>query len=153
MNRTVMFLMAAALTMITIPLLAQLIQPTNTQTTITIYRTELCSCCREYEKYLRDVGLSPRTIIVDAKGLEQVRRKLDVPKELSSCHTMEVDGYFVEGHVPVEALNKLLAEKPVIDGIAIPGMPAGTPGMGGVKAGSIIIYAKNATTVIPWMMW
>ena len=67
--------------------------------------------------------------------------KHNIPSELESCHTTEVAGYFVEGHVPVEAIDKLLEEKPDIDGIALPGMPAGSPGMGGLKTEDFVIYA------------
>jgi len=154
MKKRVVFLVTVALAVVSITLLLLHIpQPSNVQTTITIYRTELCPCCEEYERYLRDMGLAVRGVIVDAQGLENMRRKLEVPKELTSCHTMEADGYFVEGHVPVEAINKLLAEKPVIDGIAIPGMPSGAPGMGGIKNTGVTIYAKNASAITPWMVW
>jgi hypothetical protein len=60
---------------------------------------------------------------------------------MRSCHTLTIGGYFIEGHVPVEAVRKLLDEQPPIDGIALPGMPAGSPGMGGDKAHSFVIYA------------
>lgn len=60
---------------------------------------------------------------------------------MRSCHTSEVAGYFVEGHVPVAAIERLLAERPEIDGIALAGMPAGSPGMGGTLEGPLVVFA------------
>ncbi|MDW7978105.1 MAG: DUF411 domain-containing protein, partial [Candidatus Caldarchaeum sp.] len=93
-----------------------------------IYRTETCSCCKEYEAYLRNNGLSVRTVIVSNHELNNVRKRLGVPQELLSCHTAQAGPYFIEGHVPLEIIRKLLREKPAVDGIALPGMPSGSPG-------------------------
>ncbi|WP_108650107.1 DUF411 domain-containing protein [Dongshaea marina] len=68
------------------------------------------------------------------KALNQMLSQMKVPRKLSSCHTAIVDGYIVEGHVPVQFIKKLLRDKPDIAGIAVPGMPAGSPGMGGAPA-------------------
>ncbi len=70
-----------------------------------------------------------------------IKEKYGVPSSLQSCHTSVVDGYFVEGHVPAEAISKLVAEKPAIKGIALPGMPSGSPGMPGSKTGDFVVYA------------
>jgi hypothetical protein len=69
-----------------------------------------------------------------------IKEKYHIPDELHSCHTTVVGNYFIEGHVPMEAINKLLNEKPDIDGIALPGMPIGTPGMPGPKEAPFVIY-------------
>ncbi len=128
----------------------------NTITTVAgieliIYRTELCSCCKDYEAYLRSNGVSFRTVLVDYNGLEKINIRLGIPKELYSCHTMQAGPYFIEGHVPIEAITKLLNERPAIDGIAVPGMPAGSPGMGGVKTEPLKIYAKAGEKITVWM--
>ncbi|MEM2051527.1 MAG: DUF411 domain-containing protein [Candidatus Caldarchaeum sp.] len=126
--------------------------PTGSGVELTIYRTEQCPCCKDYEAYLRSRGAVFRTVTVDATGLENMRKKLGVPKELYSCHTAQAGPYFVEGHVPVEAIARLFSEKPTLDGIAVPGMPAGSPGMGGVKTEPLKIYAKTDGKISVWMV-
>lgn len=74
-------------------------------------------------------------------SVEDIKEDLDIPQEVWSCHTSLVGDYYVEGHVPVEAVRKLLDEKPDIDGIALPGMPQGSPGMGGEKSEPWVIYS------------
>ena len=74
-------------------------------------------------------------------NFEDVKRDLNIPEELWSCHTTVVSGYYVEGHVPVEVIRKLLREQPEIDGIALPGMPQGSPGMSGTKDEPWVIYS------------
>ncbi|MEM1943070.1 MAG: DUF411 domain-containing protein [Candidatus Caldarchaeum sp.] len=118
---------------------------------LTIYRTEQCPCCKEYETYLRRQGVAFRTVLVDSFELDRVRKKLEIPAELQSCHTAQAAQYFIEGHVPVEAIKKLFIEKPAIDGIALPGMPPGSPGMGGVKTKPLEILAKTGEKISPWM--
>jgi hypothetical protein len=73
--------------------------------------------------------------------LAHLKNSLDIPPEMWSCHTTVVKGYFVEGHVPVEAIRRLLDGQPAVNGIALPGMPPGSPGMGGVKTGPLIVYS------------
>ena len=72
--------------------------------------------------------------IVDVQDMAAVKSRYQVPEELQSCHTAIVDGYVIEGHVPVAEIERLLRERPDIVGLAVPGMPAGTPGMGGEDA-------------------
>ncbi len=74
-------------------------------------------------------------------SIEEVKEELDIPEEMWSCHTSVVGDYYVEGHVPVEAIRKLLDERPDIDGIALPGMPQGAPGMSGAKSEPWVIYS------------
>jgi hypothetical protein len=105
----------------------------------TLYKNPQCSCCEGYAAYLRKNGFD-----VDVKptnDLADISRKAGVPEELEGCHTMFVEGYVVDGHVPVEVVNKLLAERPPIAGITLPGMPAGSPGMTGTKTSPFTIYA------------
>jgi hypothetical protein len=74
-------------------------------------------------------------------SVEDIKDELDIPEEMWSCHTSLVGDYYVEGHVPVEAVRKLLAEQPNIEGIALPGMPQGSPGMSGEKSEPWVIYS------------
>lgn len=75
-----------------------------------------------------------------------VKVEYGIPEELWSCHTTLVDGYYIEGHVPIDVVLKLLDELPDIDGIALPGMPSGSPGMDGEKDGPWVIYAVSGET-------
>jgi hypothetical protein len=103
-----------------------------------LYRNPNCDCCLEYAKYLRNNGFD---VTIDSKqDLAALRKQLRVPEQLASCHVMVIGRYSVEGHVPVNVLNKLLAEHPDIIGVSLPGMPTGTPGMTGPKNGPFTIY-------------
>lgn len=107
--------------------------------TITVYSSPTCGCCEQYERYLEANGIKVKS--VKTEHLADVKDSLGIPPDLRSCHTATVNGYFVEGHVPLEAIWRLLEERPGIDGIALPGMPSGSPGMGGAKAEPFIIYS------------
>ena len=91
-----------------------------------------------YEEYLRNNGFKVESVVTD--DTDGIKEQLGMPEEMHSCHTTVIGDYFVEGHVPVEAIKRLLEEKPAIDGIALPGMPAGSPGMSGEKEGPFTIY-------------
>jgi hypothetical protein len=106
---------------------------------IEVHRSPLCGCCGDYEEYLEGNGFEVTS--VERDDVEVLKRELGMPQEMGSCHTSLVEGYFVEGHVPVEAIRELLAERPDIDGISLPGMPEGSPGMGGTKSEPWVIYA------------
>jgi hypothetical protein len=103
-----------------------------------LYKDPNCGCCGEYAKVLEGEGF--RVQIKETTALDALRRMAGVPDKLASCHTMTVGNYVVEGHVPVAAVRKLLAEKPDIRGIALPGMPQGSPGMTGEKEGPFVVY-------------
>lgn len=106
---------------------------------VTLYRTSTCGCCVGYIDYLEDQGFQVDDVVVE--DLDAVKDDLHIPHDMRSCHTALVGDYFVEGHVPAEAVLTLLSERPAIDGIALPGMPAGSPGMGGEKAEPFVIYS------------
>lgn len=97
----------------------------------TLYKSATCGCCGEYVKFLQAQGALVKVVLQD--DLSPLKRRYGIPPEAQSCHTMRLAGYTVEGHVPLAALQKLLRERPRIDGIALPGMPLGTPGMPGPK--------------------
>jgi hypothetical protein len=97
----------------------------------TMYKNPHCGCCEEYAKYLRQHGFN--VTVTPTHDMALISRQKGVPEELAGCHTMLIQGYVVEGHVPVGAIKKLLAERPKIKGISLPGMPEGSPGMSGEK--------------------
>ncbi|WP_313696120.1 DUF411 domain-containing protein [Halorarum halobium] len=99
-----------------------------------------CSCCGQYASYLREY-LDTTLQETEAEDVTTLKQQHNIPTELQSCHTLVLDEYVVEGHVPAEVIATLLDEEPAIDGIALPGMPAGSPGMGGSKSDSFIVYA------------
>jgi hypothetical protein len=104
----------------------------------TLYKNPQCGCCETYADYLRDNGFE--VTVEPTHDLPLMKRQYGVPGELEGCHTTLVDGYVVEGHVPVNSVIRLLTERPDIKGISLPGMPAGSPGMFGEKAGPFTIY-------------
>ncbi len=119
-------------------------QPSNTQDNrllLTMYKDPNCSCCTGYAAELKKRGYKVK--IVKTFEMNQVKADYGIAPEKQSCHTLVADNYFIEGHVPVAAVEKLLKEKPVIDGIGLPGMPAGSPGMPGQKRASFKIYQKT----------
>lgn len=101
--------------------------------TVELHRSATCSCCGDHRDYLIAAGFEVVDRVHESAELADVKRNLGVPDMLWSCHTSVIDGYAVEGHVPVDVIVELLMERPEIDGIALPGMPSGSPGMGGRK--------------------
>jgi len=101
----------------------------QTPTPITVHRDPDCGCCGGWIAHLQGAGFAPT--VVATRDLEAVRQRLGVPAALASCHTAEVEGYVVEGHVPASAIRRLLAQRPQAKGVAVPGMPIGSPGMEG----------------------
>jgi hypothetical protein len=95
--------------------------------TVELWRSPTCSCCHGWIEHLEQAGFAIRAHEVD--DLEPIRRSAGIADDLASCHTAAVAGYVLEGHVPAAAIRKLLAERPVIRGLAVPGMPPGAPGM------------------------
>jgi len=101
----------------------------NAKPTITVYKDPNCGCCRNWIEHLRKHGYT-----VDAKDtpdMAQIKTSLGVPSDLKACHTAVVAGYLIEGHVPAADIDRLLATKPQVKGLAVPGMPMGSPGMEG----------------------
>lgn len=109
---------------------------------IKIYKSTSCGCCDVYSSYFKSRGNS-RIQEVNLQDIDILKRQYEVPEAMKSCHTTIIGNYFVEGHMPLEAIEKLLQEKPAIKGIALPGMPMGSPGMVGAKTEKFVIYAIN----------
>lgn len=104
----------------------------------TLYKNPQCGCCEGYADYLRDNGFE--VTVKPTHDLPLLHLQHGVPEPLVGCHTTLVDGYVVEGHVPIGAVLRMLDERPAIKGISLPGMPAGSPGMDGEKEAPFTIY-------------
>ncbi len=114
--------------------------------TVTVHRTEACECCGRYEAYLRELGFTVDEVL--HHDLSDLKADMGVPDDERSCHTNEVAGYAAEGHVPAEALLRLVAETPDIDGIALAGMPSGSPGMPGEQEAPFVVTGFFAGEVV-----
>lgn len=100
----------------------------NAVPAITVYKTPMCGCCTKWAEHLEHNGMDVNVIVVDETS--SVRTRLGVPTDLASCHTAVAGDYWVEGHVPADLIQQLLRKQPSgIEGIAVPGMPPGSPGM------------------------
>lgn len=106
---------------------------------MTLYKNPECGCCEGHADYLRQSGFDVETIATH--DLPLIRQEHQVPAGLAGCHTILVEGYVVEGHVSASIIERLLAERPAIKGISLPGMPTGSPGMSGPKTEPFTIYS------------
>lgn len=95
--------------------------------TVSVYKTATCGCCSKWVDHMRAQGFDVK--VQDVGDVGPVKVTHGVPEELSSCHTALVGGYVIEGHVPADAVKRLLRERPKVAGLAVPGMPLGSPGM------------------------
>ena len=98
---------------------------------ITVHKDPSCGCCSGWVQHVQKAGFV--TKVFDTNDIDAVKKRLGVPDDLAACHTAEVAGYVIEGHVPAAALRRFLAEKPQAKGLPVPGMPIGSPGMEGGK--------------------
>lgn len=95
----------------------------------TMFRDPGCGCCLKWTEHFEE-GMDAQVTTANSTDMAEVKMDRGVPRELWSCHTMEVEGYIIEGHVPADAIEKLLRERPPgVAGLAVPGMPVGSPGM------------------------
>jgi hypothetical protein len=120
--------------------------------TVVVYKDPNCGCCKKWVEYLAKLGY--KMDVKDTDKLAELNTTLNVPESLVGCHTALVGGYIIEGHVPAEDIARLLATKPKIAGLSVPGMPAGSPGMEGpppihyqviafTKTGATSVFAKH----------
>ena len=100
-------------------------------TEITVYKSPTCGCCNQWIDHQEDNGFS--VIKKDMRDVNAFKADYGVTPRLASCHTAVVDGYVVEGHVPAADIRRLLAERPAVRGLTVPGMPMGSPGMEGPR--------------------
>jgi hypothetical protein len=145
MNRREAFLTFAALALAGRSLAADKAGPL-----IVVHKSESCGCCKLWVAHLEKGGF--RTEVHDVDNLNAIKTRVGIPAAMGSCHTGEVAGYFIEGHVPAADIHRLLREKPEAKGLTVPGMPAGSPGMeipsGKVQAYDVFLVANDGTTSV-----
>jgi hypothetical protein len=111
---------------------------------ITVHKDPTCGCCSGWVQHLQNAGFV--TKVLDTSDIDAVKKRLGVPDDLAACHTAQLAGYIIEGHVPAAALKRFLAEKPNATGLAVPGMPIGSPGMEGGRPEKydVVLFAPNS---------
>ncbi|MDZ7939091.1 MAG: DUF411 domain-containing protein [Rhodoferax sp.] len=121
------------------------------RTTVQVWKDPNCGCCKDWVVHLEQAGFR---VTVQDTGNAGARKRMGIPEALGSCHTAEVAGYAIEGHVPAKDIQRLLREKPKAVGLAVPGMPVGSPGMdGAIYQGrkdpyDVLLVAKGGTSSI-----
>lgn len=115
---------------------------------VTLYKNPTCACCADWAEHMRANGY--RVEVEEGADLAAVRTDLGVPFSVASCHTAELDGYALEGHVPADVVTRLLQERPGVAGLAVPGMPLGVPGMPGegLKSYDVLSFRKDGATQV-----
>ncbi|MCD2185467.1 DUF411 domain-containing protein [Rhizobium sp. GN54] len=104
-----------------------------------VYKDPNCGCCHEWTSAMKNAGFS--VVSHDLDDLEPIKKRFAIPADMQGCHTASLAGYFIEGHVPLDAITRLLAERPNIAGLAVPGMPSGSLGMGDDPGASYDVFA------------
>lgn len=107
--------------------MASVLEPAPAEGVIQVYKSPSCGCCGDWIEHLEEEGFTVE--VIDQPNMLAVKSQVGLPGEMASCHTALVDGYLVEGHVPAGDIRRMLAERPDVKGIAVPGMPVGSPGM------------------------
>lgn len=112
---------------------------------MTVYKTPTCGCCSKWVDHMKAAGFPVEAVDTTHADLQNIKRAHGVPAHAASCHTAVVNGYVVEGHVPAEDVARMLRERPDIRGLAVPGMPMGSPGMEGPisQKYDVIAIGKN----------
>lgn len=115
---------------------------------IMVYKSPTCGCCKKWVKHLRKEGFNVKT--KDYRDMKPIKQTFGVQSQFQSCHTAKVGKYFIEGHVSASDIKKLLKEKPDIKGLAVPGMPMGSPGMEGHRKDKydVIAIDKNNNVTV-----
>jgi len=117
--------------------------------TVTVYKDASCGCCGLWVKHLEQNGFQVK--VHDVANTQEYKQKYGVPASIKSCHTAVVDGYTIEGHVPASEIQRLLKERPKAKGLAVPGMPIGSPGMeaGSTRqAYSVLMFDADGKTTV-----
>ena len=116
--------------------------------TIAVIKDPNCGCCTQWVEYLRRSGFA--VTVTDTPEQPQISARMGVPEALRGCHSATIDGYVIEGHVPAEDIRRLLSERPDATGIAVPGMPLGSPGMeqGGMRDAYVtVLFGARGETI------
>jgi len=138
-----LFIQAAVGASVAMPLLAMAAAPV-----IEIFKTESCGCCGAWVEHLKANGFETR--VTNVENPSDYRERGGIPDALGSCHTGMVQGYAIEGHVPASDIKRLLATRPKARGLAVPGMPLGSPGMEGPRKDPfdvLLVDAKGRSSV------
>lgn len=114
-----------------------------------LYKTPSCGCCETYARHLESSGIDVE--VIDSQPMGQIKEAAGIPYGQGSCHTVMMDGYVIEGHVPVAALEMLFEQRSEIDGIGLGGMPQGTPGMPGEQLAPYEVYQFTDGQARPFM--
>ena len=127
---------------------ALFINSAPTMAEVVVYKNPSCGCCSKWADHLRAKGFSVEVKAVNNMG--DVKERFGTPWKMESCHTALIDSYVIEGHVPVREINRLLAERPEVKGLAVPGMPAGSPGMEGRYTDSynVMLFRSDGSTEV-----
>jgi hypothetical protein len=117
---------------------------------VTVHKSATCDCCQLWVDRLGGAGFTVE--VRNEDNLNDVKQRVGIPYGMGSCHTAEVAGYFVEGHVPIEDVQRLLRERPDAKGLTVPGMPAGSPGMevpsGQVQPYEVLLVGRDGSTTV-----
>lgn len=115
---------------------------------MTVYKSPWCGCCKKWIAHIRAKGYSVH--VKNMENLDMIKKMAGVPDRLRSCHTAMVNGYAIEGHVPAKDVARLLAERPKAKGLAVPGMPAGSPGMeqGAPERYDVLLFQRDGSTSV-----
>lgn len=123
--------------------------PVDPNNLVTVYKNESCGCCRLWVRHLQQSGFSVDVHNIDNLG--PTKERVGIPPAMGSCHTAEIGGYFIEGHVPADDIKRLLREHPKARGLTVPGMPVGSPGMemtGKNRPYDVMLIAKDGTASV-----
>lgn len=123
--------------------------PARQTASMTVYKSPTCGCCGKWIAHVKAAGFKVQ--VQDMDDLTEIKQASGVPLKLRTCHTAVIGSYVIEGHVPADLIKKMLAEKPKAAGIAVPGMPVGSPGMesGNEKAPyEVVLFDKTGKTTV-----
>lgn len=146
MAKRILILCGLSIALFTAPALAD-----QTQGALEVWKSPTCGCCGKWVKHMKDSGYDVTTRDVAYGILTKIKRQAGIGEDVASCHTGKIGGYVIEGHVPAEDVKRLLAEKPDAVGLAVAGMPVGSPGM---EAGDekepyeVLLVKKDGTTEV-----
>ncbi|MCU7812820.1 MAG: DUF411 domain-containing protein [Candidatus Thiodiazotropha sp. (ex Notomyrtea botanica)] len=123
-----------------------LVVPVVIAADLVVYKSPTCGCCAAWISHMEQNGHQVK--VHDRNDLPTIKRQFGVPEHLQSCHTAMVEGYVIEGHVPAEDVERLLKERPAVNGLTVPGMPMGSPGMEGHRKDpyDVLTFKRNGNT-------
>ena len=124
------------------------LQSTPGMAEVTVYKSPTCGCCNAWIDHLEENGFTVK--VHDHQDMAPIKQQIGVPYELRSCHTAKVGDYVLEGHVPADLVVEMLTKKPAIKGLAVPGMPMGSPGMEGPRKDpyDVVTFTDDGTTTV-----